>query len=124
MDTAAMLAIATYLLAASALGGFIIALMRFNGVPRPPLWFAMGHGLVATAGLTLVLYATLNGEVPGMVQLAAGLFVGAALGGAVLHLFYHAKELPLPIPLIIGHALLAVTALGLLWLGAGRPLPF
>ena len=119
-----MLTTATYLLAASALGGITIALMRFRGIPRPPLWFAMGHGLTAAAGLTLVLYATLMGAVPQMDQLAAVLFLGAALGGAALNLLYHAKGLALPIPLILGHGLLATVALGMLWLGAGRPLPF
>lgn len=124
MDTATMLTTATYLFAGSAVGGIIIALMRFSGVPRPPLWFAMGHGLIAAAGLTLLIYATLMGEVPGMVQVATLLFLGAALGGAALNLLYHSKGLALPIPLIIGHGLIAVVALGMLWLGAGRPLPF
>jgi len=124
MDSATMLTTATYLFAASALGGISIAIMRFSGIPRPPLWFAMGHGVAASAGLTLVLYATLMGEVPQLVQFAAVLFLGAALGGAALNLLYHAKGLALPIPLIIGHGLLAAVALGMLWLGAGRPLPF
>lgn len=124
MDTAPMLTPATYLLAASALGGIVMALMRFSGIPRPPLWFAMGHGLTAAAGLTLLVYATLMGEVARMVQLAAVLFLGAALGGVALNLLYHAKGLALPIPLILGHGLLAAFALGMLWLGAGRPLPF
>jgi ABC-type amino acid transport system permease subunit len=124
MDTATMLTTATYLFAAAALGGIIIALMRFSGIPRPPLWFAMGHGVSASAGQTLLIYAACMGEVPQMVQLAAVLFLGAALGGAALNLLYHAKGLALPIPLIIGHGLVAAIALGLLWFGAGRPLPF
>lgn len=123
MDTATMLTTATYLFAASALGGIVMAVMRFRGTPRPPLWFAMGHGLIASAGLTLVLYATLMGEVPQLVQLAALLFVVAAIGGAALNLLYHAKGLDLPIPLILGHAMVAAVALGMLWFGAGRPLP-
>lgn len=124
MDTATMLTTATYLFAAAALGGVILAGIRLSGVPRPPLWFAMGHGLIAAAGLTLLLYATCMGEVPQMVKLSAALFLGAALGGAALNLMYHAKGLALPIPLVIGHGLVAVVALGMLWLGAGRPLPF
>jgi hypothetical protein len=104
MDTTTMLTSATYLLAIAAAGGIIMALMRLGGVPRPPLLFAMGHGLLAAAGLTLVL--------------------GAALGGASLHVLYHSKGLTLPIPFILGHGLVAAPALALLWLGAGRPLPF
>ncbi len=124
MDSATMLTAATYLLATAAIGGILMALMRFGGVLRPPLWLAMIHGLVATAGVTLVVYVVLAGEAPQQVRIAALLFAGAALGGAALQVLYHAKGLALPIPLMLGHGLTAALALGLLWLGAGRPLPF
>jgi hypothetical protein len=124
MDSATMLTAATYLLAIAAIGGILMALMRFGGIPRPPLWLAMIHGLVAVAGVTLVVWVVLNGEASQQVRIAALLFAGAALGGASLQVLYHAKGLALPIPLILGHAITAVLALGLLWLGAGRPLPF
>ena len=124
MDSTTMLVTATYLLAAAGVGGLIMATMRFSGVPRPPLVFAMGHGLLASAGLTLVVYATLVAGATPMVQVAAVLLMGAALGGAALNLLYHSKGLALPIPFVIGHGLVAATALVLLWMGAGRPLPF
>src|SRR6188768_141636 len=118
MDMTTMLPSATYLLAAAAIGGIVMALMRFSGVLRPPLLLAMGHGLLAAAGLTLVVYATVAGDVPQRVQFAGLLLVGAALGGSLLHVLYHAKGLALPISFTIGHGLVAALALGLLWLGA------
>ena len=124
MDSTTMLIAATYVLAAAGVGGIILASMRLSGVPRPPLLFAMGHGLLASAGLTLVVYATVVAGAPQLVQVAAVLLMGAALGGAALNLLYHAKGLALPIPLVLGHGLVAAIALVLLWLGAGRPFPF
>ena len=42
------------------------------------------------------------------------MLVAAALGGLVLNLRYQWRDVPLPIGLMIAHALLAVTGLGLL----------
>ena len=105
-----MLRTASALFALAALGGLIMAGMRFNGSPRPPSWLAMGHGLLAAAGLTLLIYAALTVGIPVMAQIGLGLFCLAAIGGAALNLLFHTKQLPLPIPLIIVHALLAVMA--------------
>lgn len=88
--------------------------MRFSGVPRPPAWLAMGHGLLAAAGLTLLLYAAATAGIPPMAQLALGLLVFAAMGGAAMNLLFHWKLLPLPVPLMIVHALLAATGFALL----------
>jgi hypothetical protein len=41
-------------------------------------------------------------------------FVLAALGGAAIFLGFHLKKRPLPIPLVIGHGLTAVTGYVLL----------
>jgi hypothetical protein len=49
--------------------------------------------------------------------LALLLFLVAAAGGIVLNLGYQWKQRPLPVPLMIGHALLAILAFVLL-LGA------
>lgn len=105
-----MLQTASALFALAALGGLVMAGMRFNGSPRPPAWLAMGHGFLAAAGLTLLIYAALTVGIPVMAQIGLGLFCVAAIGGAALNLLFHAKQLPLPIPLIIVHALLAIIA--------------
>ena len=51
-----------------------------------------------------------------MVGVALGVFVLAALGGATIFVGFHLKERPLPIPLVIGHGLVAVTGFVLLLL--------
>ncbi|MDZ4811041.1 MAG: hypothetical protein SGI99_00300 [Pseudomonadota bacterium] len=111
-----MMQTAAALFGAAALGGLLMAGMRFSGTPRPPVWLAMGHGLMAAAGLTLLTYAAVTLGIPPMAQLALALFILAAIGGAAMNLLFHWKLLPLPIPLMIGHALMAVTGFVLLLL--------
>ncbi|MBC7709583.1 MAG: hypothetical protein H7203_05965 [Rhizobacter sp.] len=123
METYTMLQTAAALFGAAALGGLLMAGMRVSGTPRPPTWLAMGHGLLAAAGLTLLIYAAATAGVPRNAQIAMVLFVIAAAGGAAMNLFYHWKLLPLPMPLLVLHALLAVAGFVLLLLtlyGSGR----
>jgi hypothetical protein len=49
-----------------------------------------------------------------MAQLALALMVTAAIGGAVMNLLFHWRLLPLPIPLMVGHATLAALGFVLL----------
>jgi len=109
-----MLEAATALLAMAALGGALMAAIRFSGRPHPPSWLAMGHGFLASAGLTLLIYAELTVGLPMLAELALGLAIAAAVGGAALNLLFHVKKLPLPIPLMILHAVLALSAFVLL----------
>ena len=109
-----MLQVAAVLFGIAALGGLVMAGMRFTGIPRPPAWLAMVHGLLAAAGLTLLIYAAMSVGIPLMAQVALGFFVVAAIGGAAMNLLFHWKLLPLPIPLMIIHALLAVIGFVLL----------
>ncbi len=106
--------VAAALLGMGALGGLVMAGIRFSGAPRPPSWIAMLHGVLAAAGLTLLIYSALTVGIPRMAQLATGLLVLAALGGTVINLQFHSKMLALPKPLIVGHALLAVSGFALL----------
>jgi hypothetical protein len=111
MDVQTMLRTAVILLALTAAGGLLIAGIRFSGKPHPPSWLAMLHGLLAGGGLTLLLYAGFAAGLPGGAWLGVVLLAGAALGGLVLNLGYHWKNLPLPIWLVLVHA--AVAAVGL-----------
>jgi hypothetical protein len=52
-----------------------------------------------------------------MALFALLLFLVAAAGGVVMNLGYQWKQRPLPVPLMVGHALLAIVAFVLL-LGA------
>lgn len=105
---------AAILFGLAALGGLTMAFLRWGGAPRPPDWLAMGHGLLAAAGLTLLIQAAVTLGLPVLAQASLGLFVIAALGGAFINLRYHARQLPLPKAWIIAHALLAVIAFVLL----------
>ncbi len=116
MEMYSMLQVAAALFGVAALGGLLMAGMRFSGIPRPPAWLAMGHGLLAAAGLTLLIYAAVAVGIPPKAELALGLLVTAAMGGAAMNLLFHWKLLPLPVPLMIGHALLAVVGFALLLL--------
>jgi hypothetical protein len=117
MDQETMVRTAALLFGLSAVGGLIMAVIRFRGVPTPPTWFAMGHGLVAAAGLTLLVYATVMGSVSRLTQIATVLFALAAVGGGAMQLLFHSKQLPLPIPWVITHGLVAVCAFALLLVG-------
>ena len=105
---------ATILFAIAALGGATMAVLRLKGTPRPPDWLTMLHGLLAAAGLVLLLNAYFTVGLPGMAQLALLFFLVAAAGGAYINLGFHSKQLPLPIPLMLGHAALAVVGFLLL----------
>ena len=109
-----MLRTAVALFAIAALGGLVMAGLRFAGRPNPPTWMAMAHGLLAAAGITLLLFACIVLGAPLSAKVAAVLLVLAAMGGASLNLMYHWKNLPLPKGFIAGHAALAVLGFALL----------
>lgn len=116
-----MLQTATILLTLTALGGLLMAGIRFGGKRNPPAWLAMLHGLLAASGLTLLAYAVFALSAPPSAQLALALFLAAAAGGAVLSLAYKWKQRLLPAWLVTGHALLAVVAFALLLVAVSAP---
>ena len=118
MEHQLMLRTAIVLLALTGAGGLLMAAIRFSGKPQPPSAIAMLHGLLAAAGLTLVLYAGFTRGLPGMGWGGLALLALAALGGIVLNLQYHIKGIPLPKGIILGHAGLAVAVLLVLALGS------
>lgn len=118
MEAMDMLRTATVVFAIAALGGVVMAVIRLGAKRNPPAWLAMLHGLLAGAGLTLLLYAALAVGIPGTAQIALALLVLAAVGGAVMNLAFHWKQQPLPKGLLLGHATLAVVGFALLLLAA------
>lgn len=99
---------AAWLFGIAAVGGIAQALMRFSGRPYPPAWLSMLHGMLAAAGLTLMLFAAFTTGVPDLAKASIALFLLAAAGGAYLNLRFHMNSLPLPKGIVIGHAVLAV----------------
>lgn len=108
MEPVLMMQTASGLLAVSAVGGLVMAIIRFGGKPHPPTWLAMLHGFLSAAALTLLIYAFFTVGLPGLAQLALLLFVLAAAGGAFMNLNFHWKMLPLPKSLVLVHGGLAV----------------
>ena len=100
---------AVIVLGLAALGGLTLAGIRFSGSPRPPTWMAVGHGLVAATGLVLLIYAAATKTIPQLALVSIVVLVLAALGGAALFIGFHLREKELPIPLVLGHGLIAVT---------------
>ncbi len=99
----------------AALGGLTMLAIRLSDSPRPPTWLALGHGAIAWTGIVILAYLAMTSGIPGMAQVSLGLIVLAAIGGVAIFALYHLKNLPLPIPIVLGHGLLALTGLGLLW---------
>jgi hypothetical protein len=114
MEALLIMKTACVLLAVSALGGLVMAGIRFGGKPQPPTWLAMLHGFLSAAALTLLLYAFLTVGLPALASWALLLFLIAAAGGTFLNLKYHWKMQPLPKGLIVGHAAIAVVGFVLL----------
>jgi hypothetical protein len=123
MDPVHAMKTAAALFAIAALGGVTMAAIRLRGADRPPSSFAMAHGLLAGAGLTLLIYAWWTVGIPPMAQYSVLVLLVAAAGGTFVNLRYHSQLLPLPIPLVIGHALVAVVGFALLLLALMSPIP-
>lgn len=117
METQLMIRTAIVLLALTGVGGLTMAVIRFSGRPHPPSIIAMLHGLIASSGLTLLFYAAATHGLPAAAWMGLAVLVVAALGGLVLNLGYHWKNLPLPYALVLVHA--AAAAFGLVVLAIG-----
>jgi hypothetical protein len=120
MEPLLMMKTSLVLLAIAALGGLTMAGMRFAGTPRPPAALAMLHGFLAGAAVTLLLYAYFTVGLPSRAAWATLLFIIAALGGVYLNLNYHWKLQPLPINIMIVHAVIAVLGFVLLLVAVMR----
>lgn len=116
MEPVLILRTSTVLLIITAVGGIVMAGIRFAGAGdrKPPAALAMLHGFLAAAAITLLLYAAATVGLPGMAIIALVLLLLAASGGAILNLNYHWKQLPLPKWLIVVHAIAAVAGFVLL----------
>ena len=90
-----------------------MASQRFKGAPHPAMPLAVIHGIAAAAGLVTLLLAVMGGDVPGLAKASLVVFVLAALGGFALFAM-HLQRKALPKPVVVIHALVAVTGFALL----------
>ena len=118
MEPVTLMRTATVVLAITAVGGLVLAGIRFARDTEPPAWLAMVHGLLAGAAVTLLLYAAFTVGLPSLALWALVLFVLAAVGGVILNLGFHWNHRPLPKGLIVGHAILAVVGFLMLAIAA------
>lgn len=116
MDVKLLTTTVVVLLALSALGGIVMGLIRLAGRRNPPAWLAMGHGLLAAAALTLLLYGVFTLPMPRAAAWAALALVGAAIGGVTLNLGFDQKQRLIPRRLMTAHAVLAIAGVALLLL--------
>ena len=121
MEFLSMLQIAVIVFALAAAGGLLMAAIRMMSNTNPPSWLAMGHGLLAAAGLTLAIYAALTVGAPTLAKLGIALLLLAAAGGAFLNLAYQQKQRRLPVAVMFGHAGLAVAGFSCLAVAAFLP---
>lgn len=108
MNSLLILKTCTVLLVLAALGGGVMAGMRFTGKSHPPAWLAMLHGLIAAAALTLLIFGAATVGLPLLAKVAIVLFVLAAAGGAYLNLNFHMQGVALPKWLVLVHGGIAV----------------
>ncbi len=113
-----MLWICITLFAIAAAGGLVMAGVRAFAQRNPPAWLALLHGLLAGAGLTLLLLVYFTAGLPAWAAWALLLFLIAAGGGVLMNLGYQWQQKPLPLGLMYGHALIAVIGFVLLVLAA------
>lgn len=105
--------IALVLFGLAALGGVYMATLRFRGAERPPTAIALVHGAAAAAGLIALIVAVMGEATPGHARTALIVFIVAAIGGFYLFA-QHMQNKALPIPVMVIHALVAVSGFLLL----------
>ena len=108
------------LFAIAAAGGLTMAGVRTFFNKNPPAWLAMLHGLLAAAGLTLLLFGAFTIGVATYAGWALILLIIAALGGLFLNLGYQEKRQLLPKSVMYVHALIAVIGFVLLIVAAAQ----
>jgi len=93
----------------AAVGGLVMVTMILKGAPRPPLGLALVHGAFAAAGLVALILVVTGEGAPSMAKTALIIFLVAALGGFYL-ISQHLSGKPLPVPVVLVHAAVAVVA--------------
>lgn len=99
--------VAVILFAIAAVGGVIMAAMRFGGRELPPMGLALVHGLFAAAGLLTLILAVVGARASWAAYVAVIGFVVAALGGFMLFA-HHLRRQALPVNYVVIHGAGAV----------------
>lgn len=105
--------VAAILFAVAALGGVVMAAMRFGGRELPPMALAVIHGLFAASGLVALILQAVNSNASTLAVVALVGFVIAALGGFMLF-SYHLRGKALPVNYVLVHGAGAVISFAIL----------
>ena len=105
--------LAAVLLAIAALGGVVMAAMRFGGRELPPMALALIHGLFAASGLVALILFVVNSNASTLAWVALVGFVIAALGGFMLF-SHHLRGRALPVNYVVIHGAGAVISFAIL----------
>lgn len=108
-----MLIVAAVLFALAAVAGATMAYLHFTQGKNPPDAMALLHGVLAGSGLAILIIGLIQLGATAATAWSAGLFVVAAAGGFLL-LSYQVRRVRLPSPVVVIHALVAITAFVLL----------
>jgi hypothetical protein len=99
--------VAAILFAIAAVGGVVMAAMRFGGRELPPMGLAVVHGLFAAAGLVTLILAVAGSQTSWAAVVAVIGFIVAALGGFMLFA-HHLRRKALPVNYVVIHGAGAV----------------
>ncbi|HEX7046293.1 MAG TPA: hypothetical protein VF275_01800 [Gammaproteobacteria bacterium] len=102
-----MLNIAIGLFLLAAVGGIVMATQIFRG-RTPTVAIAALHGPLAAIALLMLFWLWMQSGASQVMSIGLGVLVVAALGGFFL-LSFHIRNKPHPKPVVVLHALLAVT---------------
>lgn len=102
-----MLNIAIGLFLLAAVGGIVMATQVFRG-RTPTVAIAALHGPLAAIALLMLFWLWMQSGASQVMSIGLGVLVVAALGGFFL-LSFHIRNKPHPKPVVVLHALLAVT---------------
>ena len=108
-----MLIVAAVLFALAAVVGVTMAYTHFTHAKNPPDGVALFHGVLAGAGLAVLIVGLIQLGATMVTAWSVGLFTVAALGGFIL-LSYQVRRVRLPSPVVVIHAVVAVVAFVLL----------
>ncbi|HEX6927901.1 MAG TPA: hypothetical protein VF267_01530 [Gammaproteobacteria bacterium] len=111
-----MLNIAIGLFLLAAVGGIVMAAQIFKG-DKPAVAIAALHGPLAAIALLLVFWTWMQSGASQAMTVGLGILVVAALGGFFL-LSFHVRNKPHPKPVVVLHALLAVSGVVALLIAA------
>lgn len=103
-----MMGWAVGLFAVAAAGGATMLLQR-RSEKTVPMGLAILHGLLAATALVLLAIPVVQGGAAGLVTVALGIFVLAAMDGFYLFAT-HLRTGSFPLPMGVLHGLLALTA--------------